>query len=322
MRQTQSPHLSPSAFYTTSLETWADAILCQSSEAEQCLLEQVVHYKATSGMEHEFLVVHACHPSSSQIVLGVDRNPQALAASIKQVSSATGPSSTLAPFTGYLHRLMDVVSLLFSASLSSSNDTKGISPRLAYDAVQVSHDGTPAPILAWHGPSVTLSTITFARSPPRPPALPCKGDRELEGQHSLRPSLLHLSILLLIIHTHFPSYVLLQYECYFFPRVTCLALIDIFGGVEIKHTEGRRAATWCGVHVSLWSAVPAALRYLLLLPLAEYRILAVPVKVFALYNALKIYDGIAVQMAVDRRKIRCAYPIFRVTSRRGSHLDI
>lgn len=254
-------------------------------------------------------------------MVGLDRNPQDLAVRNKLVSSAAGPSSSLALFTEYLYRFMDVASLLFSTFLSSSKNPEGISPRRANDAVQVSHDGTPAPILARHGPSVELSTITFMPSS-FSPAPAGKGNQEWEGQQSPSSSLLHLSILLLIVHMHFPFYVLLQYQCYFFPRVMCLTLIDIFRGVETEHAEGRRAATWCGVHVSLWSAVPAALRYLLLLPLAEYRILAVPVGVFALYNALKIYDGIAVQIAVDRRKIRCAYPICRVTSQGASHLVI
>jgi hypothetical protein len=53
----------PNTFYTTPLETWAAAIQRQSSEAKQCFLEQVLHYKALSDMEHEFLVVYASHPS-------------------------------------------------------------------------------------------------------------------------------------------------------------------------------------------------------------------------------------------------------------------
>ncbi|KAI0255746.1 hypothetical protein BJV78DRAFT_570561 [Lactifluus subvellereus] len=131
------------------------------------------------------------------------------------------------------------------------------------------------------GPSVPLSTITCA--PSCPPAPAGNGIRERGGRHSSRPSLLHLTILLFIVHKHFPFYVLLQYECYFFSRVMCLALTDLFGGVETEHAEGWRAATWRGVHVSLWSAIPAALR------------------VFALYSALKIYN--TVQKAMDRGKI-------------------
>ena len=79
----------PNTFYTTPLETWAAAIQRQSSEAKQCFLEQVVHYKALSDMEHEFLVVYASHPSGSKIVLGVDRNAQDLATAASKRTSGS-----------------------------------------------------------------------------------------------------------------------------------------------------------------------------------------------------------------------------------------
>jgi len=154
----------------------------------------------------------------------------------------------------------------------------------AYDSVQVSHDATPAPILAQQGPSVPLSTVSFSLA-------------------TRRPSLLHLSVLLLTIRAHFPSYALLQYQCYFFARATCLALVDIFGGAEVQHEEGQRAATWRGVHVSLYSAGRAALQNMLLLPLAEFPVLIVPAGLFAVYSAVKLYDGNGVESDVDRQRI-------------------
>jgi hypothetical protein len=296
--------LFPDTFYTAPLDAWATTIqrLPSACEAKECLLEQVVHYKALSDMEHEFLVVYASHPSGSKIVLGVDRNAQDLtSASSKHVSVSvdTTQPSTLASSARYLN-LMCVKSSP-SISTSSSSESSGASPDLAYDGVQVSHDGTPAPILAQHGPSVPLLTITFP-STSRPPS--ASSSSSSSGSAAGRPSLLHLSVLLLTIRTHFPSYALLQYQCYFFARVTCLALMDLFGGVETELEEGRRAATWRGVHVSLYSAGRAALQNMLLLPLVEFPALIVPAGLFAVYSAVKLYEGNVVGSGVDRRRIR------------------
>ncbi|KAH9975816.1 hypothetical protein BGW80DRAFT_1169008 [Lactifluus volemus] len=279
-------HLFPDAFYTESLPIWVHRL---PSEAEQCLIDKVVHYKALSHMEHEFLIVYASHPSGSNIVLGLDRNAD-LPATSEQFSSSP-PSSS-----------------------SSSNEPVETSPHPAYDSVQISHDGTPDPILAHHGPSVPLSTISFTPSPSPPsssyPHTPIDKDtlnrQERErgrNRHRPRPSLLHLSILLLTIHTHFPSYALLQFQCYFFARATCLTLIDHFCGAETVHAEGQRAATWRGVHVSLYSAGRAAFQNMLLLPLADFPVLLVPAGLFAMYSAVKLYDGNVVESEVDRRRI-------------------
>jgi hypothetical protein len=290
----RSPHLFPDTFYTAPLDSWATAIQRVPSEAKRCLIEQVVHYKALSDMEHEFLVVHASHPSGSKVVLGVDRNADVFTAAQQHAhaeaadADAAGPSSSLASSARYLSTLMR-----FQTSLP---ETSSSSRQPAYDSVQVSHDSTPAPILAQHGPSVPLSTVSFSPAPPTPPL----GRRAMRRQ----PSLLHLSVLLLTIRTHFPSYALLQYQCYFFARATCLALVDIFGVAEVQHEEGQRAATWRGVHVSLYSAGRAALQNMLLLPLAEFPVLIVPAGLFAAYSAVKLYDGNVVESEVDRRRIR------------------
>jgi hypothetical protein len=310
-------HLFPDAFYIESLLTWAASIHRLSFEAEQCLLNKVVHYKALSDMEHEFLIVYASHPSGSNIVLGLDRNAaEVLPASCSEADA--GPSSSLLSSARYLSTLLHFSSSPPSSS-SNSNEPGETSPHLAYDSVQISHDGTPDPILAQHGPSVPLSTISFASSPSPSPSYPHtpmdkdtlnRGqEREREKQrHRPRPSLLHLSILLLTIHTHFPSYALLQYQCYFFARATCLTLIDHFCGAETVHAEGQRAATWRGVHVSLYSAGRAALQNMLLLPLADFPILVVPAGIFAMYSAVRLYDGNAVESEVDRRRIRSVSP--------------
>lgn len=289
----RSPHLFPDTFYTAPLDSWATAIQRVPSEAKRCLIEQVVHYKALSDMEHEFLIVHASHPSGSKVVLGVDRNADVLAATQQHAhaeaadADAAGPSSSLASSARYLSTLM----CFPTSSLPETSSSR----QSAYDSVQVSHDSTPAPILAQHGPSVPLSTISFSLAPP-----PTLGRRAARRP----PSLLHLSILLLTIRTNFPSYALLQYQCYFFARATCLALVDIFDGAEVQHEEGQRAATWRGVHVSLYSAGRAALQNMMLLPLAEFPVLIVPAGLFAAYSAVKLYDGNVVESEVDRRRIR------------------
>ena len=322
MKARKSPHLFPDTFYKDTLETWAAAIQQLPYEAKQCFLDQVVHYKALSDMEHEFLVIYATHPSGSQIVLSVDRNAeedvtQAATSSESQQapppagsgSSATAmASSSLSSSARYLGTLVT----RFGSQPSSPNENEGSSPRPAYDGVQVSHDGTPAPILAHNGPSVALSIITFtsshtSRSPTRTASA---SSQNPDPEPSHRPSLLYLSVLLLAIRTHFPSYALLQYQCYFFARATCLSLIDLFSGTETELEEGRRASTWRGVHVSLYSAGRAALQNMLLLPLAEFPALIVPAGLFAVYSAVKLYDGNVVENEVDRRRIRCDYDSF------------
>ncbi len=93
----ENHYLFPDTFYTAPLETWAAAIQRLASEARQCLLEQVVHYKALSDMEHEFLVVYASHPSGSKIVLGIDRNAQdfvSAASKLKRASASQGTDTT------------------------------------------------------------------------------------------------------------------------------------------------------------------------------------------------------------------------------------
>ena len=275
-----SPHLFPDTFYTAPLDTWAATIQKLPSEAEQCLLDQVVHYKVRSDMEHEFLVVYAVHrPSGFRIVLGIDRNGENPA--FKKAPLSAKPS-TLASSARYLNALMCA--------------------NVAHDGVQVSHDGTPAPILALHGPSVPLLTITFPHTTSCPPV--ASSSSSSLSSVTEHPSLLHLSVLLLTVRTEFPSYALLQYQCYFFARVTCLALMDLFGGVETELEEARRAATWRGVHVSVYSAGHAALQNMLSLPLDEYPALIVPVGLFAVFSAVKLYDGKVVRSEVDRRRIR------------------
>jgi hypothetical protein len=211
---------SPNTFYAAPLETWADAIQRLSSEAEQYSLEKVEHYKALSNMEHEFLVIYAGHhdPYRPKIVLGVDRNGRD---SARALSTLVYPQS-------------------LPKSSSSSSSSSSSEKDLAYDGVQFSHDGC-APILAQQGPSILLYTITF--SPTSPPLTASNSEARLP------PSLLHLSVLLLTIRKRFPRYTFLEYQCYFFARATCLALMDLFGGVETELEGGRRTATWRGMHV-------------------------------------------------------------------------
>jgi hypothetical protein len=327
MKASKSPHLLPDTFYKAALETWAAAIQQLPREAKQCFLDQVVHYKALSDMEHEFLVVYATHPSGSQIVLSVDRNAEEDVtqapfqdASPESGATASSPSSS----ARYLGAIITRFTSQPLSSSSDENEIDGSSPCPAYDGVQVSHDGTPTPILAHHGPSVALSTVTFTSShmsPSQPPtrtvAVSASSSRE-GRERSRRPSLLHLSVLLLTIRTHFPSYALLQYQCYFFARATCLSLIDLFRGTETELEEGGRASTWRGVHVSLYSAGRAALQNMLLLPLAEFPALIVPAGLFAVYSAVKLYDGNVVENEVDRRRIRCGVIAFRPTSQKSN----
>ena len=80
--------------------------------------------------------------------------------------------------------------------------------------------------------------------------------------------------------------------------------MDLFGGVETVLEERKRAATWRGVHVSLYSAGRTALQNMLLLPLVEFPALIVPAGLFAVYSTVKLYDGNVVGSEVDRWRIR------------------
>jgi hypothetical protein len=227
------PLLFPGVVFKTSLENWVGNAMKQATQTEQYLLEEIVHYKALAGLQHEFLVVCASHPSHRSIYLGIDRNGGALAASKQVLSEASFRSLSS-----------------FSFSSSGTRLCRGS----AYDAVQISYAGSE-PILAQYEETVKLSTISFAPL------------RNAAGQEQrTRPSLLHLCILLRTIHDSFPCYSLLQHQCYFFARATSLTLKEHFGGTEEVHTDGWRAATLRCVHVSSWSAMPNAVNTSVLLP--------------------------------------------------------
>ena len=286
----ENHRLSPNTFCTAPLEIWAATIQRSQSTARQCFLEQVVHYKALSGKEHEFLVVYVNKPSGSKIVLGIDRNAP-IAPSQQTSGSASQDMDTAWPPT------------VPSSSARYLNIFVEESSHLAYDSVQVSHDG-PAPILDQHGPCVPLYKITFPSTYPPLTASTSTSSPNSDTTRSL--SLLGFSKLLLLIHTHFPSYTLLQYQCYFFARMTCLVLMDIFDGAETELEGGKRAATWCGVHVSQYSAGSTALQNLLVipLPLVAFPALIVPAGLFAVYSTVMLYDGRVVRSELDRRRIR------------------
>ena len=161
-------------------------------EAEQCFLDHVVHYKALSDMErvprrlrHPSLRLsnrakcrpqrRGCHPATSS------ESQQALPLAGPGSSATTTASSSLSSLARYLGALITRSS--FGSQLSSPDENGGSSPRLAYDGVQVSHDGTLAPILAYNGPSVSPSrsqdlnhhTHVLPPTPPGPPPGPPLG---------------------------------------------------------------------------------------------------------------------------------------------------
>jgi hypothetical protein len=245
-------------------------------------------------MEHEFLVVYAHHPSGAPIVLGVDRNAERPTVAPQQgfPGSKLSPSAA-PPSTSYLGTLMHT---------GTARQLSGLFPRLAYDGVQVSHGGTPTPILKQHGDSVPLSFIGFAPHHRRTGATASTSNNDSEPR---RPSPVHLSVLLLTIRNLFPSYTLLWHQCYFFARATCLALMDLFGGVETELGGRRKAATWCGVHVSSFSAAHAELLRVLLVAVAEPPAALVPAGFWAFYSVAKLCDGNVVKSEVDRHRIRC-----------------
>jgi hypothetical protein len=103
----RSPHLFPDTFYTTPLDSWATVIQRVPSKAKWCLIEQVIHYKTLSDMEHEFLVVHTSHLSGSKVMLGIDCNADVFTASQQHApAKAVGPSSASVSSARYLSILM------------------------------------------------------------------------------------------------------------------------------------------------------------------------------------------------------------------------
>ena len=79
--------------------------------------------------------------------------------------------------------------------------------------------------------------------------------------------------------------------------------MDLFDGVETVLEEGKRAATWRGVHISLYSAGRTALLSLLH-QLDNVPALIVPAGLLAAYNVVRLYDENVVRSEVDMRRIR------------------
>jgi len=87
--------------------------------------------------------------------------------------------------------------------------------------------------------------------------------------------------------------------------VACLAFIDLFGCVETKLEDGWRAATWRGVHLSVYSAGHDALQSVIRwLPLSQCPMLVVPAGLYVVYSAMRLCDGNVVESGMDRRRIR------------------
>jgi hypothetical protein len=263
----RNPHHFPNSSYVSSLDAWAANLqsVVTREEARCVYVERVVHYKASSDMEHEFLVVYARHSSGASIVLGVDRNAE------EHMDQATSARYAL--------------NKVMSVSNQGSAEDKGVT---AFDGVEVSHNGTADPILTRHGPSIELNTLTFA-----------------SNSINTGPNLHKLTVLLLVIRTHFPSYILLKHQCYFFARAAVLSLAAVFTGVEAPHAVNYALqGTWRGAHVSLYDAGKTALQNMMLLPLIEFPVLLVPAGLFALYTTVSLYDGCSVTGPRDRLEIR------------------
>ncbi|KAI0029554.1 hypothetical protein K488DRAFT_56126 [Vararia minispora EC-137] len=267
----RNPHLFPESSYVASLDAWAANLQTAGTylEAKSCTIEHVVHYKASSDMEHEYLVVHARHSSGALVVLGVDRNAE------EHMDQATS--------SRYITNAIS----LFSGRGRSSDEDRGV---VAFDGVEVSHDGTAEPITSRHGPSIELNTLSFS-------------SRSDSGSRTA-PTLHNLTVLLLVIRSHFPAYMLLRHQCYFFARATLLSLSTIFPSRQTPHPENYALqGTWRGAHVSLFAAGKTAIQNMLLLPLIEFPVLLVPAGLFALYTTVSLYDGHTVTGPRDRLEI-------------------
>lgn len=131
--------LRPKKFYTGPLRTWIQGVQ-RSLYAEECLIERIVHYKCTAGMEHEFLLVLARDAADDALVLSVDRNAseEARFTSRASLPPENDPSSPL-----------------------DSPSTTAVS---AYDRVEVSHESNAGCILSRHGSIIRLNTLDFSSS--------------------------------------------------------------------------------------------------------------------------------------------------------------
>lgn len=267
--------LFPRSAHVHSLDAWSDRLRAPDTyeDAARCAIESITHYKASSDMEHEYLVVHARHSSGSAVVLSVDRNAE------EDMGQATSSRYALNAILSYPSSGSDT---------AAKDQNAGIS---AFDGVEVSVDGTPQPIIARHGPSIELNTLVLSSS--------------IDDESTPGVNLHQLTVLLFVIRSHFPSYILLQHQCYFFARATVLSMSSIFKGKETPHPENYALqGTWRGAHVSLFAAGKTALQNMAILPLLEFPMLLVPAGIFALYTTLSLYDGHSVKGPRDRMDIR------------------
>ncbi|KAA1468937.1 hypothetical protein DENSPDRAFT_834437 [Dentipellis sp. KUC8613] len=255
-----------SYLHSGSLEDWASRVQRDGRVSHKYTLHRVVHMKAQTDMEHEFLLIHAVSPSGNTVVLGVDRN-------------ASGDEPT--PASSRSPSRLDV-------NLKPGCPNPHPDKQSAFDWVEVSSNGTTEHITSKHGPSIVLSTLTFPD----------------DANVALSPTLTHLSVLLQVVRREFPDYALLEHQCYWFARTIFLALLRLFHGVEEPHPENHiLQATFRGAHVSLYEASMTAIQNALQLPLFDFPILVIPASLFAVYSTVKLYGGHPVEDARSRSAI-------------------
>jgi hypothetical protein len=161
-------------------------------DAVLCIVESIELKKAIESKQHEYLLVRVRHPNSARFaVFIVDRCPSSKVSIRWLMPSQSIPSGSSSPS----------------------------SPPAASDTVTISPDGDESKITVdQHGPSETLSTLTFP---------------------ILHPTVLDLSTLLEVINSHAPFYTVDEYQCYWYAGAAYEVIKLEFNATETVNTSTK-----------------------------------------------------------------------------------
>jgi hypothetical protein len=167
----QAPHipaLFPTMILRSHVKDWS-ADVRALPDAVLCIVESIELRKAVESKQHEYLIIRVRHPNSARLAVFIfDRCPSSKVSIRRLIPSQSIPSGSCSPS----------------------------SPPAASDTVTISPDGDESKItVGQHGPSETLSTLTFP---------------------VLHPTILDLSTLFEVINSHAPFYTIEEYQCYWY----------------------------------------------------------------------------------------------------------
>jgi hypothetical protein len=184
------PALFPIVIERFHVTDWS-ALIRALPDADLCMVKSIELMKACQSKQHEYLLIRACHPNSLRPAIFIaDRCPSTKVTIRSFVPSQSQPSEYSSPF----------------------------SPPVASDTVTISPDADEWSItVKQHGPSETLSTLTFSVT---------------------RPSVLDLATLFEVVNTHAPYYTG-EYQCYWYSGETFDIMKLEFGANETHNALAK-----------------------------------------------------------------------------------